>query len=123
MAAARAMDVYQEPQNHDNEAARFCLFEAVSSDVILLVQLTESLQWHVPLCQLFQGRIIDQPEGCLPVTQFSSGGGQIEHELFALGIGVILLVYKLKHDLSTGAGRDTAAQVFLEMQGERTSTA
>jgi hypothetical protein len=122
MAAARAMDVYREPSSQENEAARVRLFEAVSGGVILLIRLTESLQWHVPLCQLFHGRIIDKPEGRLPATEFSSGG-QIEHELFALDLGVILLVFELKYGFQGAASRDPTAQAFLEMQCERNSTA
>ena len=76
----------------------------------------------MPLCQLFQGRIVDKPEARLPATELTSGG-EIEHELFALDPGVILLVYELTFAFSAGAGRVEAAQVFLEMQGECNSTA
>jgi len=99
VAAMRTMDVYREPQSHSNEAAHVRLFEA----------------WHVPLCQLFRGRIIDKPEERLPATTLTSGGF-VEHELFVLDLGLIMLVYELKHQLKGPMGQDEAAQVLLEMQ-------
>ena len=75
----------------------------------------------MPLCQLFHGRIVDKPGVRLPATELISGE-EIEHELFALDLGVILLVYELKYAFSAGAGRVEAAQVFMEMQGQCNST-
>lgn len=114
-AAMRTMDVYREPQSHSNEAARVRLFEAVSEMLCLLHDVADTSQWHVPLCQLFRGRIVDKPEERLPATTLTSGGF-VEHELFVLDLGLILLVYELKHHLQGPMGQNEAAQVFLEMQ-------
>jgi hypothetical protein len=114
MAAMRAMDVYREPQNHHNEASRVRFFEAVSKVFDLLHDIADTSQWHVPLCQLFRGRIVGKPEERLPKTTLTSGGS-VEHELFVLNEGVILLVYGLKLKIHATTGREEAAQVFLEM--------
>jgi hypothetical protein len=116
MAAMRAMDVYREPQHHGNEAAHVRLFEAVSQVSDLMCDVGDTSQWHVPLCQLFRGRIVDKPEERLPRTTLTSGGF-VEHELFVLDQGLILLVYELKFQLHGPMGHEEAAQVFLEMHG------
>jgi len=116
-AAMRAMDVYQEPQSHRTaEASNVRLFEAVSKVFNLLHDIANASQWHVPLCQLFRGRIIDKPEQRMPGTNLTSGG-RVEHELFVLNQGIILLVYELKLIIHGVVGQEEAAQVFLEMHG------
>jgi len=69
----------------------------------------------VPICQLFEGRIVDRPEQRLPKTTLTSGG-YVEHELFVLDLGLIMLVYELKHHFTEPTGQEEAAQVFMEMQ-------
>jgi hypothetical protein len=67
--------------------------------------------WHVPVCALFEGRIVDRPEHAMPGTPETSGGC-VEHEVFMIE-GIILIVIELKlyvKDLG-----DHAAQILLEL--------
>jgi len=69
------------------------------------------LQWHVPVCALFKGRIVDRPEHPMPDAPETSGGS-VEHEVYMME-GIILIVIELKlyfKDL-----RDHFAQVLLEL--------
>ena len=72
------------------------------------------LQWHVPVCALFKGRIVDRPEHPMPDTPETSGS-MVEHEVYMMG-GIILIVIELKlyfKDLL-----DHFAQVLLELACE-----
>ena len=75
---------------------------------------SDTLQWHVPLCQLFRGCIIDKPEEWPSGTTLMSGGF-VEHELYVLDLGLIMLVYELKFKLCGLMGKEEVAQVFMEM--------
>ena len=70
----------------------------------------------MPLCQLFRGRIIDKPEERLIGTTLTSGGS-VEHKLYVLDLGLIMLVYELKFKLCGLMGEEEVAQVFMEMHG------
>jgi hypothetical protein len=72
------------------------------------------MQWYVPICTLFAGRLIDKPETPLPATPETSGG-QFEHEVFLFN-NLILLVVEMKHSFM--ATRDYYAQVLLELLRE-----
>ena len=76
--------------------------------------LLTTSQWHVPICQLFEGRIVDKPEERLPKTTLTSGGC-VEHELFVLDLGLIMLVYELKFNFHGPMFEEDTAQVFVEM--------
>jgi len=93
--ASRWMDVYQEPPNHIREEARVRLLEA----------------WYVPICSLFNGRLIDKPETPMPETPETSGG-EVEHEVFLFS-NLILLVIEMKFAFKNA--RDYYAQVLLEL--------
>ncbi|KAF8341533.1 uncharacterized protein EI90DRAFT_1747766 [Cantharellus anzutake] len=95
--AAMMLDVYKDPEDQKTEASHVRLLEA----------------WHVPICQLFQGRIIDKPEARLGGTSVSSGGG-IEHELYALNGGVLLLVGELKSSVHSNFVDEAQALFELE---------
>jgi hypothetical protein len=80
--------------------------------------LIYSFQWHVPVCALFKGRIVDRPKHPMSDTPETSGG-TVEHEVYMME-GIILIVIELKlyfKDL-----RDHFAQVLLELACEYTST-
>jgi len=82
-----------------------------------IANVADTSQWHVPICQLFEGRIVDQPEEQLVPKTTLTLGGCVEHELFVLGLGPIMLVYELKFHLIGPMGAEEAAQVFMEMHG------
>ena len=69
------------------------------------------VQWHVPVCALFKGRVVDKPKNFMPGTPETSWGG-VEHEVFMLQ-GIILLVMELK--LAFKNEMDHVAQVLLEL--------
>ena len=73
------------------------------------------VQWHVPVCALFKGRVVDKPENLMPATPETSGGG-VEHQVFMLQ-GIILLVMELR--LSFKNEMDHVAQVLLELLCEQ----
>ncbi|KAF5386868.1 hypothetical protein D9615_002081 [Tricholomella constricta] len=93
--AAQWLDVYQDRSCHSREAARVRLMDA----------------WHVPVCALFRGRVVDRPEHPMPVT-LNTSGGSIEHEVYMLE-GIILIVIELK--LYFKNLFDHFAQVMLEL--------
>lgn len=66
------------------------------------------VQWHVPICALFKGRIVDKPEYPMPATP----GGEIEHEVY-MTEGIILIVLELK--LYFKNLNDHVAQVMLQL--------
>jgi hypothetical protein len=66
------------------------------------------MQWYVPICALFCGRLIDKPETPTPETS----GGQVEHKVFLFN-NLILLVVEMKFAFTTT--RDYYAQVLLEL--------
>jgi hypothetical protein len=68
-------------------------------------------QWHVPVCALFKGRLVDTPEAPMSSTEHTSGG-EIEHEV-SMAEGILLEVFKLK--LYFKNERDHLAQVFLQL--------
>jgi len=68
-------------------------------------------QWHVPVCALFKGRIVDRLEHPMPETPETSGGW-VEHEVYMIE-GIILIVIELK--LRFKDLRDHAAQLLLEL--------
>jgi len=94
-ASAKWLDVYQERGAHDREAARVRLMDA----------------WHVPVCALFKGRLVDRPESSMPETPETSGG-KVEHEVYMVE-GIILLVFELKLEFKNE--RDHVSQVLLEL--------
>ncbi|KAF5373358.1 hypothetical protein D9615_007367 [Tricholomella constricta] len=94
-ASAKWLDVYQEVDAHNREAARVRLMDA----------------WHVPICSLFKGRLVDRPESSMPETPETSGG-QVEHEVYMIE-GIILLVVEMK--LALKSKGDHVAQVLLEL--------
>jgi len=56
-------------------------------------------QWHVPVCALFKGRLVDTPESPMPRTEHSSGG-EVEHEV-SMAEGILLDVTELKFYLKS----------------------
>lgn len=68
-------------------------------------------QWHVPVCALFKGRLVDTPESPMPGTEHTSGG-EIEHEV-SMAEGILLEVSELK--LYFKNERDHLAQVLLQL--------
>ena len=64
------------------------------------------MQWYIPICSLFNGRLIDKPETSMPETS----GGEIEHEIFLFG-NIILLVVEMKATFKNAW--DYYAQVLL----------
>jgi hypothetical protein len=66
-------------------------------------------QWHVPVCALFKGRLIDRPDAPMLGTPETSGG-EVEHDIYMLE-GTILLVFELK--LAFRNEMDHIAQVLL----------
>jgi len=93
--AIQWLDVYQERASQKREAARVRLMDA----------------WHVPICGLFKGRVVDKPESPMPGTPETSGG-EVEHEVYMLQ-GILLLVIELKLAFKTEL--DSVAQVLLEL--------
>jgi hypothetical protein len=71
-------------------------------------------QWHVPVCALFRGRVLDKPENTMPRTSETSGGAA-EHQVYMVQ-GIILLVVELK--LAVKDEMDHVAQVLLELACE-----
>ncbi|KAK2459801.1 hypothetical protein APHAL10511_008233 [Amanita phalloides] len=94
-ASSKWLDVYQERDSHNREAARVRLMDAR----------------HVPVCSLFKGRLVDKPESSMPKTPATSRG-EVEHEVYMIQ-GIILLVFELK--LAFKDERDHIAQVLLEL--------
>ncbi|KAF5373290.1 hypothetical protein D9615_007371 [Tricholomella constricta] len=94
-ASAKWLDVYQERGAHKRGAARMRLMDA----------------WHVPVCSLFKGRLVDQPESFMPETPETSRG-QVDHKVY-MTEGIILLVMELK--LAFKSVQDHIAQVLLEL--------
>lgn len=60
----------------------------------MVLQVHNFFQWHVPVCALFKGRVVDKPKHPMLGTPETSGG-EVEHEVYMLQ-GVILLVIELK---------------------------
>ncbi|KAF9516755.1 hypothetical protein BS47DRAFT_1380783 [Hydnum rufescens UP504] len=83
------IDVYQEPENHHREEAR----------------------WYVPVCSLFHGRLVDKPENPMPSTPETSGG-EVEHEVFLFN-NLILFIIEMK--FVTENDKDYFAQVLLKL--------
>ncbi|KAF8806483.1 hypothetical protein BYT27DRAFT_7257207 [Phlegmacium glaucopus] len=67
--------------------------------------------WHVPVCALFKGRVVDKPKHSMPRTPETSGGN-VEHKVYMLQ-GIILLVVELK--LAIKDEMEHVAQVLLEL--------
>ena len=63
-------------------------------------------QWHVPVCALFKGRLVDTPGSPM------HGGGEIEHEV-SMAEGILLDITELK--LYFKNERDHLAQVLLQL--------
>jgi hypothetical protein len=84
------------------------------SAISIGAQLMVFVQWHVPVCALFKGRLVDQPETSMPETPETSGG-EAEHEVY-MGEGILLLVFELK--LEFKREKDHVAQVLLELACE-----
>jgi len=81
---------------------------------LLYVLRVDIVQWHVPVCALFKGRVVDKPKHHTPGTPETSGG-EVEHEVYMLQ-GIILLVVELK--LAFKDEMDHIAQVLLELACE-----
>jgi hypothetical protein len=104
------LDVYQERDFQDHEAAHIRLMEAVC--VHRSPQKMVLFQWHVPVCGLFKGRLVDRPEVPLPATGETSRG-RIEHEIYTIE-GVLLEIEELKYADSVGRNmKDNFAQVVV----------
>ena len=80
----------------------------------MLTKLNVLGQWHVPLCALFKGRVVDLPETPIPETPETSGG-KVEHKILMIE-GIILFVVEFKPEYKNE--RDHAAQVLLELACE-----
>jgi hypothetical protein len=72
------------------------------------------IQWHVPVCALFKGRLFDRPGSSMPATPETSGG-EVEHKVYMVE-GILLLVIELK--LAFKPEKDHVAQVLLELACE-----
>lgn len=80
------------------------LINAVRIRVFLgRANLSLLVQWHVPVCALFKGRVVDLLETPMPETP---SGGEVEHEVYMVE-GIILLVMEL--DLEFKNERDHTA--------------
>jgi len=66
------------------------------------------MQWYVPICSLFNGRLVNKPETPIPETS----GGEIEHEVYLFN-NLILLVIEMK--FTPNNTWDYFAQVLLEL--------
>ena len=92
--SAQWLDVYQETESHNQEAARVRLMDAVCTSFLMARNIVLTIftsQWHVPVCALFEGRIVDRPGHLTPETS----GGWVEHEVYMIE-GIILIVIELK---------------------------
>ncbi|KAJ3510343.1 hypothetical protein NLJ89_g4733 [Agrocybe chaxingu] len=89
----RAMDVYREKHQQDQEAARIKLLEP----------------WLVPIIALFEGRVVDLPESAMVPTIYSSGGA-VEHEIIVVGRALFFIV-----EMKLLLDKDCTAQLFLEL--------
>lgn len=69
------------------------------------------LQWHVPVCALFKGHVVDRPEHLISDTP----GGTIAHKVYMME-RIILIVIELKLHLNDL--RDHFAEVLLELECE-----
>ena len=68
-------------------------------------------QWHVPICTLFEGCVIDYPKNPMLETPETSGGW-VEHGLYMIK-GIILIVVELKFCFKNL--RDHTMQLLLEL--------
>lgn len=68
-------------------------------------------QWHVPVCALFKGRLVDKPESPMLATAQTSGG-EAEHEV-SMAEGTLLYLTEL--NLYFRSERDNLAQVLLQL--------
>lgn len=76
-----------------------------------IYSLVTSAQWYVPICSLFNGRLINKPETPMPETPETSGG-EVEYEVYLFS-NLILLVLEMKFTFKDV--RDYYAQVLLEL--------
>jgi len=111
--SAQWLDVYQETESHNQEAARVRLMDAVCTSFLTVRNILTifTSQWHVPVCALFEGRIVDRPGHLMPETPETSGSW-VEHEVYMIE-GIILIVIELKLHLKNL--RDHTAQLLLEL--------
>ena len=111
--SAQWLDVYQETGHHGQEAARVRLMDAVSTSFFMVRDIVTIItsQWHVPVCALFKGRIVDRPKHPMHETPETSGGW-VEHEVYMVE-GIILIVIELK--LRFNNLSDHTAQLLLEL--------
>ncbi|KAF8348673.1 hypothetical protein F5887DRAFT_1249664 [Amanita rubescens] len=92
--AWRWHDVYGEKIVHTREAPKVKILEP------------SLMQYIAPILALFQGRLIDKPEGPTINTEYSSGG-EVEHEVGTFALFFVMEFGHL-HD-------NVLAQVFLEL--------
>ncbi|KAF8549776.1 hypothetical protein OG21DRAFT_1488269 [Imleria badia] len=99
LAAAKWVSVYNEPYRHTREATRARILDA----------------WLVPLCAIFQGRLINKPENRPPPAQFMKGGEvEVEVEVMSGGRNEVFLLLVVEMKLSE-LNEDNVAQVLLEL--------
>lgn len=68
------------------------------------------MQWYVPICSFFKGRLIDKPKTSMPET-LQKSGGEIEHKVFLFD-NLTLLIKVVENLTRTW---DYCAQVLLEL--------
>jgi hypothetical protein len=67
------LDVYQEREAQDQEAACVRLMDAVCTcHIVRIEHLIILFQWHIPICALFKGCLVDRPKVTMPATKESS---------------------------------------------------
>lgn len=108
--ASQWMDVYQEPPYYVQEEARVRLLEAGCVPDFLLKSTPNLAQWYVPICSLFNGRLVDKPETLMAETPETSDR-EVEHEVFLFGNAILLVIGKFAYKTA----HDYYAQVLLEL--------
>ena len=69
-----------------------------------------SMQWYIPICSLFKGRLIGKPEALMPEETPKTFSGGIEHKVFLFD-NLTLLIIKMKSPKVW----EYCSQVFLEL--------
>ena len=110
------LNIYQETGSHSREAARVRLMDVVSTWSFMVRDILTifTSQWHVPICALFKGHVVDRAEHPMPET-LETSGVWVEHKVYMIE-GIILIVIELKlcfKDLG-----DHTVQLLLELACE-----
>lgn len=88
-ASAKWLDIYKERSAHDKAA-----------------------RWHIPVCALFKGRLVEQPKSSTPKTPETSRGEIVHKVAVYTAERIVLLLFELKLFKDE---RDQVAQVLLEL--------